>query len=296
MRPVSDATRGLAAATAAFGIWGLLPLYMRALDAVPPVEVMLHRLVWACAFVLGLLALTGALPRFAATLRQPRAVALLALSALLIAGNWWIYVWAVAQRQVVAASLGYFINPLISVLLGYFVLRESLSPRQWAAVALAAVGVAWLGWAAGGVPWVALALAGTFAGYGLVRKRVSVDAITGLGVETALLTPLALVALVWIGPAGAFGDQGRLTDALLVFSGVFTAVPLMLFAYGVRRVRLATIGLLQYLGPSLQLLIGVALFDEPFSAVQAVGFGLIWTALLLYALPAPRPRVVTAPE
>jgi chloramphenicol-sensitive protein RarD len=300
MSAFSETSRGLAAATGAFFIWGLLPIYMRALDSVPALEIMLHRLLWCCAFVVLLLAARRELGRFTAVFRHPRRLALLGLSAILISTNWWVYVWAVGQRQVVEASLGYFINPLVSVLFGVFLLRERLNGWQWLAVAIAAAGVLWLTLQLGRPPWIALVLAFSFACYGLVRKKVEVDAITGLAVETALLAPFALLYLSWLGAAGAFGDQGALTDSLLVASGIFTAVPLMLFAYGVRRIRLATIGLIQYLGPTLQLLIGVWIFHEPFTEVQAIGFGLIWLALAVYAtdglLRHRRPAPVVAPE
>lgn len=296
----SDRSRGLVAATTAFLIWGLLPLYMRALDSVPPVEIMVHRLLWCCLFTLAILLVTGQLRRVPAILRQPRVSGLLLLSALLISTNWLVYVWAVSTRHVVEASLGYFINPLVSVLLGVLVLRERLNGVQWTAVTVAAVGVLWLTLNVGRPPWIALVLAFSFAFYGWVRKQVAVDAITGLTVETLLLSPFAIAYLVWLGGDGAFGTQGSWIDALLLASGVFTAVPLMLFAFGVRRVSLATIGLIQYLGPTLQLLIGVWLFGEAFTHVQALGFGLIWGALALYGLDSlwrhRRQAAVAAPE
>jgi chloramphenicol-sensitive protein RarD len=300
MNGLNDRSRGLIAATSAFLIWGLLPLYMRALDSVPPVEIMVHRLLWCCLFTLAILLLKGQLRRVPAILRQPHTAGLLLLSALLISANWLVYVWAVSARHVVEASLGYFVNPLVSVLLGVFVLRERLNGIQWTAVAIAGAGVVWLTLNVGRPPWIALVLAFSFAFYGLVRKRVEVDAITGLTVETLLLAPLAIAFLVWRGGDGAFGAQGGWIDALLLASGVFTAVPLMLFAFGVRRVPLATIGLIQYLGPTLQLLIGVWLFGEAFTHVQALGFGLIWGALALYAIDGlwrrRRTAAVAAPE
>ena len=300
MSTTTDTSRGLAAATAAFLIWGLLPLYMRALDAVPPAEIMVHRLLWCCALTLVILLLKGQLGRIGAILRQPGPAALLLLSALLISINWLVYVWAVSARHVVEASLGYFINPLVSVLLGVVVLRERLNRPQWVAVTIATLGVVWLTLQVGRLPWIAMVLAISFAFYGLVRKHVVVDAITGLSVETLLLAPLALGYLLWLGEAGAFGAHGAAIDGLLVASGLFTAVPLMLFAFGVRRVPLATIGLIQYLGPSLQLGIGVWLFGEPFTYVQGIGFGLIWGALAIYALDGlwrrRRPLAVAAPE
>lgn len=285
---VDDARRGLIAVVLSFLIWGTLPLYMRALDSVSPWEIMVHRLLWACVFTLGLLAARQQLGRVLAVLRQPRAVAWLLASALMISINWLVYVWAVAERQVVEASLGYFINPLVSVALGVLLLGERLNRWQVLAVAVAAAGVVWLTVWVGRLPWIALMLAFSFAFYGFIRKRVEVDAITGLTVETLLLAPFALAYLLWLGDAGAILTQGPLIDVLLVGAGVFTAVPLMAFAFGVRRVSLTTVGIVQYLAPSLQLLIAVALFAEPFVLAQGVGFGLIWLALAIYATDGVR--------
>ena len=271
------------AVACAFLIWGTLPLYMRALDSVSPVEIMVHRMVWACLFTFALLAFKRQLGNVIAVLRQPRSVAWLLASATMISLNWFIYVWAVAERQVVEASLGYFINPLVSVALGVLLLGEKLNRWQSLAVGFAVAGVIWLTLLVGRLPWIALVLAFSFAFYGFIRKRVAVDAITGLHVETLLLLPFAIAYLLWRGESGAFFSQGGAIGALLIGAGIFTAIPLMSFAFGVRRVSLSTVGVMQYLAPSLQLLTAVALFAEPFSLQQGVGFGLIWIALAVYA-------------
>lgn len=283
--PAAD-RKGLGAALVAFAIWGLLPLYLKLLSAVPPLEIMAHRIVWACVAVLAYLALRGQLGQTRRVFGEPRTLAWLGLSATLISLNWWVYVWAVTTGHVIESSLGYFINPLVSVLFGVFLLSERLKLAQWIAVGFAAAGVLWLTWQAGRLPWISLALAMSFALYGLVRKKVAVESTTGLGIETLiLLLPCLLFLGVQAGSGvGSFGQQGARLDGLLIASGVVTAVPLVMFAYGVRRVPLSTIGLLQYLAPSLQLLGGIFVFGEPFDTTRAVGFGLVWAGLAVLAL------------
>ncbi len=209
----------------------------------------------------------------------------LAASAVFISVNWLIYVWAVANGHVVDASLGYFINPLFSVVLGVFVLGERLNRAQWAAIMLATGGVLYLAVALGRPPWIALALAFSFGMYGLIRKVVAVEAVPGLATETLLLSPFALAFLVWcsVQGTGALGHSSTAVDALLVGSGLITAMPLALFAYGARRIPLSTVGLVQYIGPTLQFLLGVLVFHEPFPRARAVGFVMIWSALAIYA-------------
>jgi chloramphenicol-sensitive protein RarD len=277
--------RGLAALFGAFGIWGLLPLYLRGLRGVPPTQIMAHRLVWCCAVVLAWLAVRGELGGVGRALRDGASRTRLVATAALISVNWLVYVWAVGSGHVVESSLGYFVNPLVNVLLGVVVLKERLNRAQWAAIALAASGVAYLGWLGGRPPWIALVLATSFGTYGLLRKTVAVDALVGLGTETLLIAPLgaAYLVLVEASGSGALSHGSALVRALLLCGGPLTAVPLALFAYGARRVPYATVGLVQYIGPSLQLLLGVRLFHEPFPAVRALGFGLIWLALALYA-------------
>lgn len=281
----TEARRGFFAAFGAFFIWGLLPLYIHQLAPTPSVQIMAHRVIWACLFVFGYLAIKGEIAKVWVAMRDRRARLWLAASAALMTLNWLVYVWAVANSHVVESSLGYFINPLISVLMGVFVLKEQLNRVQWASVCLAALGVLWITVQVGRPPWIALALALTFASYGLIRKQVVVDSVAGLGVETLLIAPVMLVYLAWTLHTGSFifGTHGLVLDAFLIASGAVTAIPLVLFAYGVRRVPLSTVGLLQYVGPTLQLLTGVLVFHEPFTQTQLIGFGLIWAALAVYA-------------
>lgn len=280
-----DFRRGFAATFAAFVIWGVLPLYLHQLHDTDALQIMAHRVIWACLFVFGYLALRGDLRGIGETLRQRGTVLKLGASALMISANWLLYVWAATNGHVVEASLGYFINPLVSVLFGVFILRERLNPVQWASVAIAAAGVLWLTVQLGRPPWISLGLAASFGSYGLIRKLVVVDAIGGLAVETLLIAPVMLAYLLWTAHAGtmSFLHYDRVLDGLLIASGAITAVPLVLFAYGVRRVPLSTVGLMQYVGPTLQLIIGVFVFREVFSHVQLIGFGTIWLALVVYA-------------
>ena len=277
--------RGLAAALGAFFIWGLLPFYLKQLHDTPAVQIMAHRVVWACLFVFGYLAYKREIGKVWAALADRGARRLLLASATLMSVNWLVYIWSVTNHHVIEASLGYFINPLVSVLMGVFLLKESLNRLQWVAVGIAALGVLWLTVQVGRPPWIAISLALTFGSYGLIRKKVPVDSVAGLGVETLLIAPFMLAWLLWCTQAGtlSFGAHDRLLDFLLIASGAVTAVPLVLFAYGVRRVPLSTIGLLQYVGPTLQLLTGIFVFHEPFTETRAVGFGLIWAALAVYA-------------
>ena len=276
---------GPLAAALAYILWGLFPIYIKQVATVPALEIVLHRSAWSLAVMLSLLL---AMRRFAwlrQVVRQPRTLALFALSALLLACNWLLYVWAVNAGRLLDASLGYFINPLVNVLLGYAVLHERPRPLQWAAVALAAAGVLWLALGAGHVPWVSLVLALSFGFYGLLRKTAPLGATEGLALETLLLAPLAVGGLLWLGATGQghFGQGDLRLDALLIAAGPATAIPLLLFASGARRVSMATLGLLQYLGPSIQFVLGVAVYHEPFSASRGVGFALIWAALALYS-------------
>ncbi|MFA5938967.1 MAG: EamA family transporter RarD [Sinimarinibacterium sp.] len=275
--------QGLAAAAAAYLIWGLFPIYWKLLQAVPAPQIMAHRIVWCAGFVALWLALRDGFG-WLRTL-SPRLLGLLATSALLIALNWWLYIWAVNAGHIVETSLGYFINPLVSVLMGVLILRERLNPAQWLAVGIAATGVLWLTWQSGRPPWIALALALSFGSYGLIRKVAVVPAVRGLAVESGLLFLPALAFLLWSEShgSGSFGHISLRTDALFVTSGLVTALPLVLFAIGARRIPLSMVGLLQYLAPSLQLACGVFLFGEVFTQSQAIGFGCIWLALGVYA-------------
>ena len=289
---------GLLYAFGAFTIWGLFPLYFVLIKQVAPFEVVLQRSLWSLVF-LGLL-LTG-LKRWSwlkQVLAEPRKLPLFGFSALLLACNWLVYVYAIQTHQVVEASLGYFINPLVNVLLGVLVLRERLSRVKWVAVALAAAGVAWLTWQMGRLPWIALVLACSFGVYGLVRKTSSLGALEGLALETLLLSPLILpVLLWWTATQDGVWSQGDLRVSFwLALSGPLSALPLLLFAAAARRLPLATVGLVQYLSPSIQLLLGIWVFHEPFSAARLVGFGCIWAALALVSAEALRQSLRTQPE
>lgn len=277
--------RGLAAAATAFTIWGLFPVYLHPLRDVAATQVIAHRVTWSCVFIFAWLALRGELGRVSATLTRPALLARLTVTALLISCNWLVYVWSVTHGHIVESSLGYYINPLLNVVLGIFVLRERLNPLQWLAVSLAALAVAYLTVLAGRPPWIALALALSFSLYGLVRKVISVDALPGLATETLLLLPLAAAYLTWCqtNGTGALTAHGAGVTALLLGSGLVTAVPLFLFAYGARALPYSTVGVLQYIGPSLQLICGVLLFHESFAPTVAAGFALLWTGLLIYA-------------
>lgn len=287
-KPVQDeaaaARRGVLAVSTAFLIWGLFPLYLRPLTHVPALEIIAHRIVWCVLFVMGWLAWKARLGEVSAAFRNPGVLWRLLLSAILIAANWGIYVWAVSNGRVIEASLGYFINPLVNVLLGVLFLQERLNPRQWVAVALATIGVGWLTVAAGGLPWVSLALAVSFGVYGLVRKVVAVGAVPGLAVETLLLAPLALASILWLerNGVGHFSEPPLHVGLLLVGSGLITALPLAFFSTGARLIPYSLVGIIQYIGPTLQLLLGVFLYGEPFAGARAIGFCVIWAGLAVY--------------
>jgi chloramphenicol-sensitive protein RarD len=276
---------GLLAAIGAFLFWGVFPLYLNLLAPVPALEILAHRIVWCCVFVLGWVAVRGELGAIRAALANPGSRLRLAGSGVLISINWLTYVWAINNGHVIDASLGYFINPLVSVLLGVVVLSERLNRAQWTAVGIAAAGVIYLALVTGRPPWISLVLALSFGLYGLIRKVVAVESLPALATETLVLTPLAAGYLLWVGlhGSGAFGRLGMSTDLLLLGSGIATAVPLALFAYGARRIPLSTVGLTQYLAPTMQFLLGVFFFGEPFTRARAIGFTLIWCALAIYA-------------
>lgn len=282
--------RGFWAVVAAFFVWGLLPAYLKLLMTVPATQIVAHRLIWCCVFALIWLATTGSLSGVQIALADPAVRWRLLGSATLICLNWLVYVWAVTHGHVIESSLGYFINPLVNVVLGVVVLGERLSRAQWLAVALAALGVIWLTWSAGAPPWIALVLALTFSSYGLIRKTVAVEAVAGLAAETLLVASLGLVFLVWMNHAGqgAFVHDGWMVSLLLVGAGVITAIPLMLFAFGARKIRYSTVGLIQFLQPTLQLLIGVFIYHELFTRTDLLGFSLIWVALVIYAVEGLR--------
>ncbi|MBT9525623.1 MAG: EamA family transporter RarD [Rhizobacter sp.] len=272
-------------AALAFAAWGIFPLYFRQIAHVPSGEILIHRIVWSLVFVVIALSLRRQWGWLKPVLRQPKVLAAFTASALLLSVNWLTYIWAVNNGHVIDASLGYFINPLVNVLLGYTVLHERLRRMQWVALGLAAAGVLWLTVQAGHLPWIALALAGSFGLYGLLRKVATLGALEGLTLETLLLAPIAAVVLgVWMfNGRSTFPAPDAATNFWLIAAGPITAIPLLLFAAGARRISLTTLGLLQYIGPTIQLALGLWLFHEPFSAARLLGFALIWLALALYS-------------
>ena len=280
----AHARTGLACAIGAYLVWGTLPLYFRLMHAVSPAEIVACRTLFSLPVCLVLAAALGQLREVGAVLASPRRLAPLFASAGFIATNWMIYVLAVAQGHVLATSLGYYINPLVNVVIGTLFLGERLAPRQWAAVSLAAVAVALLAWGARDMLWISLTLAFSFALYGLVRKLAPVAALPGLTIETLVLTPIALGWLAWgdHGPHGLVFGQAWGESLLLAAAGVITAVPLFLFAEAARRLDLSTLGFVQYLTPTLVFIIGIALFHEPLRPLQLGCFGLIWLAIALY--------------
>lgn len=284
-KPADGAGPGAAAAAAAFGLWALFPIYFNQFGpGVSPWEILVHRVIWAWASLLAFVLLSGRLERVLALTRRPKAVAALAGSALAIGGNWATFIYAVTHAEILQSSLGYYINPLLNVFLGYCFLGERLQPLQRLAVAVAAGGVliSLIGY--GQVPWLALIMAGCFGLYGLIRKQVDVDSVSGLMVETMLLLPMAAGWLIVMAMRGesVFPGAGVRIDLLLIGAGVITLLPLLFFAVGARRLRLATLGLLQYVAPSGHFLTGVFLYGEPFTAADAVTFACIWTGLALY--------------
>lgn len=283
----SDQRRGLWIAAASFVLWGLMPLYWHLLKAVPSLQIVAHRVVWSALLVAAWLAWKQGRGWLRAALARPRAAWMLALSAALIGFNWSLYIWAVNAGHVIETSLGYFINPLVNVVLGVLFLDERLNRVRWLSVGLAAAGVLWLTLQYGQLPWIALALALSFALYGLVRKLMAIDAVAGLGVESVYLLLPAVALLLWgetHGDGGFLDGWGIGIGALLVFGGALTALPLIGFSFAVRRVPLSVVGLMQYIAPTLQFLTGALIFHEAFDRERAIGFVLIWIGLAIFAL------------
>lgn len=277
-------TAGYLYALLAYFLWGLFPVYWKQLENIPATQLIGHRIVWSFVFMVLLLAGLGQLHRLRPLLRDKGVVRTYALAGLLLAGNWLTYVWAVTHGYIVEASLGYFINPLFSVLLGLVVLRERLRPWQWAAIGLAALGVGYLTLIYGRLPWIALVLTATFGLYGLVTKTAPLDALDGLTLETGLVFLPAAGFLLWQEGQGhgAFGHAGFNATLLMLGSGVVTAVPLLFFGLAVRRIPLSVVGILQYLAPTLQFLLGVLVYHESFSQTHLVGYSLVWLALAIF--------------
>jgi chloramphenicol-sensitive protein RarD len=288
--PAALDPRGLGLGLSGYLMWGTLPLFFKLLERSSPIEVVAHRAVWSLLFCLLLLVVMRQLPSLLTVLRNRRAVGALALSAMLVAVNWVLFVWGVTNGHVVEASLGYFINPIVTVVIAVLVLRERLSRGQWMAVAIAGTAVGVLTVAAGGVPWLALGLAGSFGLYGLVKNRVgrTVGALPGLAVETMVLTPVGIAYLVWLGPDGTMLGSGPGYAALLVSTGVVTALPLLLFSAAARSLPLSVVGLMQYITPLMQFLVGVLVFGEHMAPARWAGFVLVWIAIGVLSVDAVR--------
>ena len=281
-RPPTSAILG---AVVAFGLWGVLPVYWKQIGHVGSDVAIAHRIVWTMVTVIPMLLWQGEWSAWTTAIRDGATVRAHAWSGLLLGINWSTFVWAAQHGHILDSSLGYFINPLLNIVLGVLVLSERLVRTQWIAVGLAAVGVLYLAFVMERPPWIALALATTFGLYGLIRKVVAVESVPGLAVETLLLTPLAAGFLLWATwhGTGALGHSGALVDVLLIGSGLATALPLALFAYGARLIPLSTLGLVQYIGPTLQFLTGILVFHEAFPRSRAIGFAFIWAGLAIYA-------------
>lgn len=288
----ADSKAGLIYGVAAYLCWGFFPLYWPLLDPASAYEVLAHRIVWTFVFCLGLLTLAHKWDAFFSIVRQRRLMVPLALASVVITLNWGGFIWGVTNGHVIETSLGYFINPLMTVLLGVFILGENLRRLQWAAVALGTVAVVVLTIDYGRPPWVALLLATSFATYGFLKKRANLGTIEALSVETTILTPFAVAFLVLLGFQGtlAFGHEGTLNTILLVGTGVVTAIPLLMFGAAAVRLSLTTIGILQYLGPILQFIFGLTIFGETMGTARWIGFVMVWAALVIFTYDAMRTR------
>lgn len=282
-----EAARGLAFALAAYLLWGVLPLYLKAVDHIPLLEIVAHRIVWSVPVAGVVLLALGRTADIRAALRSPRTLLMAALTAALISVNWGLYVWAVVSEQTVEAALGYYINPLMSVLLGALLLGERLNGLQMVAIGLAMVAIAVMALDAGGLPWVSLALAACFALYGYLRKTLPIGPTQGFFLEVLILSLPCLAYIMWIEAAGTahFLGGGAVNIGLLLLSGPATAVPLILYASGAKLLRISTLGMMQYIAPTMVALIAVFVFGEPFGTARAIAFTLIGAALVLYSWP-----------
>jgi chloramphenicol-sensitive protein RarD len=284
--PPPESPAGAACAVAAFLIWGLTPIYFKTLRAIPALEILMHRMVWSFLFLLPFVVFTNRRNEFRTAISSGRTMLVLLVTTMLVSSNWFVFIWAINSDRILQTSLGYYINPLINVVLGVAFLKERLRPAQLMAVILAAVGVIYLTIEIGRPPWIALFLAFTFGFYGLIRKVVSVNALVGLTIETLLLSlpAVAYLGYHYIDGSGAFLRSDGRTDILLMCAALVTALPLLLFTTGARKIHFSTVGILQYIAPSCTFLLAVFVYREPFRTAQLWTFMLIWTALLLYSI------------
>lgn len=284
-----NARTGMLLGLSAYAAWGVLPLYFKAMAAVRATEIVAHRIVWSLVFVAAVATLSRRWPQIRAALAAPKVALLLLLTATLIGVNWLVYIYAVVSGHVLEGSLGYFLNPLVNVLFGVAFLKERLTHAQKGAVALAGAGVAILAFGSGAALWISLTLAASFASYGFLRKVAPVEAVEGLSIETFFLTPLAFGWILWLGAHHESGFlHDRRTDLLLILGGTVTATPLLLFTAAAKRLPYSTLGFLQYVAPSLQFLLAVAVFGEPLTRAHVVCFGLIWAALVVFIAESVR--------
>lgn len=287
MKPLNDTTKGVVYGLGAYTLWGSFPLYFVLFKGIPSWEVLIHRVIWSCLFLALVISILKRWPPVAAALRQPRRLGYVLGCAVFIALNWGIYIYAVETRHVLQASLGYFLTPLVNVAMGLLILGERISRLQAAAVGLAAVAILYQLFLLGELPWITLVLAFSFGTYGLMRKKVELDGLSGLFVETLLLLPLGLLTLTWLSSQGLshFSDS-TYSALLLASSGAVTAIPLLAFAGAARRLRLSTVGFLMYINPTIQFLIALYIFHEPLSTAKLVSFVMIWVALAIYSWSA----------
>jgi chloramphenicol-sensitive protein RarD len=283
--PPPDQTSGVAYTALAYVLWGFFPIYWKFLTGISALQLTCHRIVWSCVVLLVLIGRSSGWKALSTAMQSSRVLGIYAAAAVAIALNWLVFVWAANRGQIVQTSLGYFINPLLSVVLGVLFFRERLRPVQWVSVGLAAAGVLYLTLAIGEPPWVALFLAASFGTYGLMKKIAPLTAVQGLALETCILFPPAAAYLIWaeFAGVGALMHSGPLRDILMFGAGPVTTGPLLLFAAGVRRIPLSLVGMLQYINPTMQILIAVFIYREPFTVVQLTGFGLVWAALAVFA-------------
>ncbi|MDD2458925.1 MAG: EamA family transporter RarD [Eubacteriales bacterium] len=285
-----DKSIGIATAIAAYTLWGFLPVYWKVLGEVPALEVLSHRIIWSLVFVTLIIAWGRQWDKIRPIIAEPHQMRLIILAAVMIALNWGLFIWAVQSNHLLDSSLGYYINPLIAVLLGVVVFKEKLNPWQKLAIASATIGVLILVIKAGRFPWLSFALALTFGTYGAVKKAVKASPLVGLALETAVLAPLALVFILTrqASGQGALGASNLLVTLFLLGAGVATAIPLILFAFSAKRIPLSTLGITQYIAPTLMFLFGVFVYHEPFQLVNGISFGFIWLAVVIYSLSQTR--------
>lgn len=277
---------GILKVALSYVIWGVLPLYWKALNMVPSDQIIAHRIIWSAVFMAAILAVSRGFGSLRVTVSNRRDMVIIASCAVLIAINWYTYIWAVNSNHIIEASMGYYINPLVLVLLGVFVLKEKLDLFKFLALFLAAAGITIITVEYGKIPWVALVLAITFGLYGLLKKLVNANAATGLALETVMLMPFAAAYIIWMEHTGT-GALGKLPLPLLLLllcAGIVTATPLLLFGAGTKKVELSTVGFLQYLSPTISLILGVFVYREKFSTIEIVSFGLIWAGLIIFSI------------